>query len=59
MAQRLGERHGAHATLILSADATDAVRREVADLGLGLLQKPVRPLALKSTLDRLCAMRAH
>ncbi|TKS54226.1 response regulator [Luteimonas yindakuii] len=59
VAHRLCKRHGARATLILSADATDAVRREVAELGLGLLQKPVRPLALKSTLDRLCAMRAR
>nr|WP_255699047.1 PAS-domain containing protein [Luteimonas sp. Y-2-2-4F] len=59
LACRLADRHSARPTLILSADATDAVRRDAAEHGLGLLQKPVRPLALKSTLDRLCAMRAR
>ena len=54
---RLSERFGARPTLIVSADATDAVRRLAADAGLSLLQKPVRPLALKSTLDRLMAQR--
>jgi len=54
---RLRARFGGRPTLILSADATDAVRRHVADQGLGLLQKPVRPLALKSVLDRLLATR--
>jgi signal transduction histidine kinase/CheY-like chemotaxis protein len=54
---RLRSRFGERPTLILSADATDHVRREVADQGLGLLQKPVRPLALKSVLDRLLATR--
>lgn len=54
---RLAARHGARPTLVLSADATDVVRREVGERGLGLLQKPVRPLALKSVLDRLLATR--
>ncbi len=57
LARDLADRHGARPTLILSADANDAVRRDVAEQGLGLLQKPIRPLALKSTLDRLCATR--
>jgi signal transduction histidine kinase/Na+/proline symporter/CheY-like chemotaxis protein len=51
--RRLSARFGAVPALVLSADATDAVRREVAELGLGLLQKPVRPLALKSVLGRM------
>lgn len=51
--QRLSERFGAVPALVLSADATDAVRKEVAEHGLGLLQKPVRPLALKSMLGRM------
>ncbi len=55
--RRLAADFGARPTLVLSADATDAVRREVAEHGLGLLQKPLRPLALKSVLDRLLAMR--
>lgn len=54
---RLAARFGARPALVLSADATDTVRRQVADAGLGLLQKPVRPLALKSVLGRLLAVR--
>ncbi len=56
--RRLSARHGAVPSLVLSADATDAVRREVAEHGLGLLQKPVRPLALKSMLGRMRITRA-
>lgn len=52
---RLGERFGARPTLILSADDGFATRREVLEQGLTLLHKPVRPLALKSILDRLLA----
>jgi signal transduction histidine kinase/Na+/proline symporter/CheY-like chemotaxis protein len=55
--QRLAAAHGERPALILSADATDPVRRRVAEHGLGLLQKPLRPLALKSVLDRLLATR--
>ena len=51
--KQLSARFGAIPSLVLSADATDAVRREVAENGLGLLQKPVRPLALKSVLGRM------
>ncbi|MGY1530029.1 hybrid sensor histidine kinase/response regulator [Luteimonas sp. A649] len=51
--QRLSARFGSVPALVLTADATDAVRREVAEHGLGLLQKPVRPLALKSMLGRM------
>ncbi|KRG39608.1 hypothetical protein ARC78_14090 [Stenotrophomonas pictorum JCM 9942] len=52
---RLGERFGPRPTLILSADDSLATRREVMELGLTLLHKPVRPLALKSIMDRLLA----
>lgn len=55
---RLGERFGARPTLILSADDSLATRREVLEQGLTLLHKPVRPLALKSILDRLLASRS-
>ncbi|WP_157722956.1 response regulator, partial [Stenotrophomonas pictorum] len=48
---RLGERFGPRPTLILSADDSLATRREVMELGLTLLHKPVRPLALKSIMD--------
>lgn len=39
--------------LILSADQTGAVRSAAQDAGLPLLMKPLRPLALKSMLDRM------
>ena len=55
---RLSERFGARPTLILSADDSLATRREVLEQGLTLLHKPVRPLALKSIMDRLLAARA-
>jgi signal transduction histidine kinase/CheY-like chemotaxis protein len=51
----LSERFGERPTLILSADDGLATRRDVLEQGLALLQKPVRPLALKSVLDRLLA----
>jgi CheY-like chemotaxis protein len=58
VAQRLAQRFGAKPCLILSADRTEAVRHAVLEAGLPLLAKPVRPLALKSVLDRLLAARA-
>ena len=58
LAGRLRTTHGQRPCLILSADQTDAVRRAVRDADLPLLTKPVRPLALKSVLDRLLAARA-
>ena len=58
LAGRLRTTHGQRPCLILSADQTDAVRRAVRDADLPLLAKPVRPLALKSVLDRLLAARA-
>ena len=57
LAGRLRGSHGHRPCLILSADQTDAVRRAVRDADLPLLAKPVRPLALKSVLDRLLAAR--
>ena len=54
---RLSERFGRVPCLILSADQTGAVRSPVQEAGLPLLVKPLRPLALKSVLDRLLAAR--
>ena len=54
---RLAARFGARPTLVLSADDSGEVRRAAAEEGLSLLQKPARPLALKSVLDRLLASR--
>ena len=55
---RLAEAHGARPTVILSADAGADVRAAVQEAGLPLLMKPLKPLALKSVLDRLLAARA-
>ena len=57
LATRLGERFGARPAVILSADTGEAVRRAVHEAGLPLLGKPLKPLALKSVLDRLLAAR--
>ena len=38
-----------------SADAGEDTRVAVQEAGLALLSKPVRPLALKSVLDRMLA----
>ena len=56
--ERLAEAHGARPTVILSADASADVRAAVQEAGLPLLMKPLKPLALKSVLDRLLAARA-
>ena len=57
LAARLAAEFGARPALILSADRSDGVRRAVHEAGLPLLAKPLKPLALKSVLDRLLAAR--
>ena len=54
---RLAQRAGVAPCLILSADQTGTVRSAAHEAGLPLLVKPLRPLALKSVLDRLLAAR--
>lgn len=54
---RLAEEFGARPAVILSADHTPEVRRAVHEAGLPLLMKPLKPLALKSVLDRVLAAR--
>ena len=56
--QRLREAYAAAPCLILSADQTGAVRAAAQEAGLPLLMKPLRPLALKSILDRMLAARS-
>jgi CheY-like chemotaxis protein len=53
----LVDAHGARPAVILSADAGADVRAAVHEAGLPLLMKPLKPLALKSVLDRLLASR--
>jgi PAS domain S-box-containing protein len=55
LAARLAGRYGAAPCLVLSADGGDATRSAVQEADLRLLAKPVRPLALKSVLDRMLA----
>ncbi|MEO6228397.1 MAG: PAS-domain containing protein [Thermomonas sp.] len=55
--QRLSQRFGVVPCMILSADQTGAVRSAAQEAGLPLLMKPLRPLALKSMLDRMLAAR--
>lgn len=54
---RLVAHYGQRPCLLLSADQTGAVRVAAQDAGLPLLLKPLRPLALKSMLDRMLAAR--
>ncbi|QWP79419.1 PAS-domain containing protein [Lysobacter sp. K5869] len=55
LAQRLEPEFGAPPCLLLSADGGAQVRAAVHAAGRSLLTKPVKPLALKSVLDRLLA----
>ena len=54
----LAREFGARPAVILSADTGSEVRAAVHEAGLPLLMKPLKPLALKSVLDRLLAARA-
>lgn len=55
--ERLLQSQGDRPAVILSADTGESVRRAVHEAGLPLLIKPLKPLALKSVLDRLLAAR--
>ncbi|KQZ67856.1 MULTISPECIES: PAS-domain containing protein [unclassified Lysobacter] len=57
LAERLAAEFGPRPSLILSADSGESVRRAVHEAGLSLLTKPLKPLALKSVLDRMLAAR--
>lgn len=54
-AQWLTQKFGPHPTVIMSADAGAEIRSAVQAAGMHMLAKPLKPLALKSTLDRLLA----
>lgn len=58
LAQRLEPEFGAPPCLLLSADTGAQVRAAVHAAGRSLLAKPVKPLALKSVLDRLLSAAA-
>lgn len=53
VAHWLGQRFGPRPTVIMSADAGSEVRAAVEAASMLMLTKPLKPLALKSTLDRL------
>lgn len=44
-------------TIVITADHSEAVRNAVRTAGCHLLHKPVKPLALKSLMNRLLAVR--
>jgi CheY-like chemotaxis protein/anti-sigma regulatory factor (Ser/Thr protein kinase) len=54
---QLCERIGEVPTIVITADHSDAVRNAVRAAGCHLLHKPVKPLALKSLMNRLLAAR--
>lgn len=51
--QRLCEQFGKLPALVITADHSEALRSAVADAGLILLNKPLKPLALRSAIQRL------
>lgn len=57
--QRLCARFGPLPALLITADHSDTVARAVTDAGLVLLHKPLKPLALRSALDRLARAAAN
>lgn len=57
MAEHFRQKFAVQPCLILSADQTGVVRSRVLEAGFTLLAKPIRPLALKSVLDRLLSAR--
>lgn len=54
---RLQHNIGDVPTIVITADHSDSVRQAVLDAGCHLLHKPVKPLALKSLMNRLLAAR--
>jgi len=51
--EQLGPKFADLPTIIITADHAETVRAAVAEAGCHLLYKPVRPLALKSLMNRL------
>ncbi len=52
---RLSRIDAAMQAVVISADRSETVRAAVAAAGLPLLHKPLKPLALRSLLDRMRA----
>ncbi|HEY4559278.1 MAG TPA: hypothetical protein VIG54_00895, partial [Lysobacter sp.] len=59
VADALAERFGRRPMVVMSADAGTDVRSRVLDAGGLLLPKPLKPLALKSMLDRMLVAERH
>ena len=55
--QRLVAMHGQRPTVILSADTGSQTREAVREVGLSLLSKPFKPLALRWAINHLLATR--
>jgi signal transduction histidine kinase len=57
--QQLSELHADVPTVMLTADRDGDLRRQLLDVGVGVLYKPLKPLALRQTLQRVGAGRAR
>ncbi|CAM0998901.1 DNA-binding response regulator DpiB of citrate/malate metabolism [Rhodanobacter sp. Root179] len=53
--QRLCERHADVPTVMLTADRDGELRQRLLDAGIGVLYKPLKPLALRQMLQRIVA----
>ncbi len=56
--KRLAAAHGPRPTVILSADTGPDTREAVREIGLSLLNKPFKPLALRWAINHLLATRS-
>ncbi len=59
VAEALTQRFGRRPMVVMSADASAEVRSRVLEAGGLLLPKPLKPLALKSMLDRMLVAERH
>jgi DNA-binding response OmpR family regulator len=55
--QRLCERHADVPTVMLTADRDGELRQRLLDAGIGVLYKPLKPLALRQVLQRVAVGR--
>jgi CheY-like chemotaxis protein len=56
--QALSARHPDVPTVMLTADRDGELRQRLLDAGVGVLHKPLKPLALRQLLQRVVAARA-
>ncbi|WP_108472352.1 PAS-domain containing protein [Rhodanobacter thiooxydans] len=57
--QRLNRRHADVPTVMLTADRDGELRQRLLEAGIGVLYKPLKPLALRQVLQRVAAGVTH